>query len=137
MLFVVIRIRESRTSIWVTGKSSVILDLLLFGWCPYEENEMADNILIFGDVNSRLRNRSVEFEQKVEDLGEHIQEVANKLQDIMAGMEPSEGRFRLEEYEVKLGVSATGKVGIIGVGGDVDGNGSLTLKFKRIKRDDC
>ena len=53
------------------------------------------------------------------------------LQDVLQTAPETVGGFRLTEMTITLGVSAKGRVSLLGTGGEAGGKGGITLKLTR------
>jgi len=70
-------------------------------------------------------------EAEREDFLNSFKSVSESLAKMLAENEFPQSGFQMETVEVKLGISAKGKVGILGTGAEAAANASLTVTFKR------
>ena len=53
------------------------------------------------------------------------------MESVLNGVPSELAKYKLDEMEIEVEVNAEGSVGLLGTGGKVGGEGSLTLKLKR------
>lgn len=78
-------------------------------------------------IRDVLRRRSV----RVVDLKGEMAAFVEKMKDVVGEVPAELGRYSIDTVTLTLEVSATGKVNLIGAGGEVTGTGGIELTLKR------
>jgi len=64
-------------------------------------------------------------------LRERVEHFIDQMRGVLANVPEHADRFRIEEIELTLEISAKGSVNLLGTGGEVGGTGGITVSFKR------
>jgi hypothetical protein len=64
-------------------------------------------------------------------LATNVEDFLRKVAIILEKVPHNSGGFALSEFVVSAEISATGKLGVLGIGAEVGGKGGLTFKFVR------
>ncbi|WP_162909611.1 Pepco domain-containing protein [Aggregatilinea lenta] len=77
-----------------------------------------------------------EHQRKIHDvsvatLTSNLNDILNQLEKILPQPERQYNKFKIEEIEIKLEVSAEGKIGILGTGIQAGANAGLSITLKR------
>ena len=64
-------------------------------------------------------------------LQRNLSEFLESLKDIMPDTTPGETGYKLDGFDVAVGVSGAGKVGLFGTGVEAGASATLTLSFRR------
>lgn len=78
------------------------------------------------DRGSRKRSRI-----SAEDLKQNIGEFIEVVEESFDRAESPKSKLKLEEIELSVEISGSGKVSLLGFGGDAAAKGAVKLKFKR------
>ncbi len=98
-----------------------------------------DSITIIGrEFESTTRGKGIGLNEKLKlsevsgkKLKKEITKITNSLSQIIEQNEVTVNNFTLDEIAIKLEVSASGKIAILGNGVSTSGTGGIELKFKR------
>lgn len=93
---------------------------------------MNDVVVVFGAPDIQKRGGQAVWnavDQEV--LGANLQALVGSLCESFAKLEAEVGSYSVEEIQVSVGVSASGKVGILGTGVEAEGSASLSVTFKK------
>jgi len=71
----------------------------------------------------------------VEELKERLTGFLESMNGVVQYLPAKMGEFRLDTVTLTVEVSATGKVSLLGTGGELGGKGGLTFTLKRIEPD--
>jgi hypothetical protein len=82
-------------------------------------------------MRSITERRPRQIEMDPDDLSVNLNIFLSQMDDILSEAPDSVGKFRLNELEVTVEISAEGKVVLWGIGGGVGGKGGLSLTFTR------
>ena len=64
-------------------------------------------------------------------LGEQVTRFLGVLEDVLSVASAEVGDYSLEDITVSAEVSATGRLSILGTGGEIGGNGGFSFTFKK------
>ena len=96
----------------------------------------ADEIDIIGLDDMAVTSRSFgnlfgHAKVKTETLQANLQALLDKLGDVLQGLPAEIGNYSLSEMTLAVSVTAKGAVSLLGSGGEVTGQGGITLKLTR------
>jgi hypothetical protein len=91
---------------------------------------MATQVLVFTGSTSSARGTAVPVEENMIDVDELRRNLETFLQSAEQVVTQSVmKRANLTDYTIQVGISAKGKVGFLGTGGELGASASLTLKY--------
>ncbi len=71
-------------------------------------------------------------EVSVELLREHINTLLNNMTNVLQNVKADIAGYSVDTVTIAVEISATGRVSLMGTGGDIAGKGGLTFTLKRI-----
>jgi hypothetical protein len=83
--------------------------------------------LLFNRADARYQRRTVPLEK----LGEQFNAFVENMRDVVSRVPTSMAGFRLDEICFTAEVSAKGTVNLLGTGGEIAGNGGITVTLRR------
>ncbi|WP_299919350.1 hypothetical protein [uncultured Roseobacter sp.] len=94
---------------------------------------MANEIQIFGPTERTKRSPGKPDWNAVDQgvLQTNLDQLITSLRETFTKLDKEDETFSVSEIEVSVGVSASGKVGLLGTGVEAEGTASLTVKFQR------
>ena len=106
----------------VEGIQTSSAEITVFG---LEEQEELG--LFFNRAEARYQRRSVPLEQ----LGRQFNDFVQNMREVVGRVPASMAGFRIDEISFTAEVSAKGTVNLLGTGGEVAGNGGITITLRR------
>ncbi|MEA5477885.1 hypothetical protein VB774_09665 [Pseudanabaena galeata UHCC 0370] len=85
----------------------------------------------YGDSPSDDRSVRKRSHISAEDLKQNIGEFIEVVEESFDRAESSKSKLQLEEIELSVEISGSGKVSLLGFGGDASAKGAVKLKFTR------
>jgi hypothetical protein len=83
--------------------------------------------LFFNRAEARYQRRKVPLER----LGEQFNGFVENMRDVVGRVPESMAGFRIDEIAFTAEVSAKGTVNLLGTGGEIAGNGGITITLRR------
>ncbi len=97
---------------------------------PSEEEE--EDAVRGGEEGAARRWAGAQEKQiQVSELTQEINVLLAQVDIILKDAKPTVGKFQFSEFEVSAGITASGKVSLLGFGGEAGLNGGLKFVFKR------
>jgi len=96
--------------------------------------ETEEKLAIFAEQTARVtRGGEAAAWSDVEkaDLLKSFKSVSQSVAEMLIEGEVPESAFKMNKIEVKLGISAKGKVGFLGTGAEAGADASITVTFER------
>ena len=95
-------------------------------------SENSDTILVQTvDAEIKRGPRSGVKELNVQVLGDNVNLFLSQMETVLEKSPEEVGKFKLTKFVVMAEVSATGKLVIMGSGGEASAKGALTFEFER------
>jgi hypothetical protein len=79
----------------------------------------------------RARARLQRGKVKPEELKERLSEFLGSMQSVLERVPEKLGDFTVDSVDLSLEVTATGKVSLLGTGGELGGSGGITITLTR------
>jgi hypothetical protein len=93
-------------------------------------NTDSSEIWVYGDDSDAIRGGSGWDKISVENLRENISKFSESIAPALHSLKTIGGDYSLDEIELSLTISASGKVGFLGTGASAGGNATIKLKMK-------
>lgn len=89
--------------------------------------DSGDRGLIFNRAEARYQRRAI----SAADLEQHLADFINKMGGVISVVPDMLGAFHVDEVTLSAEISAKGSVSLMGTGGELGGQGGITITLKR------